>query len=82
MQRPHKDKEARSVGNKKRDDTVKFDSETQEVNTMVYHDAPIPRKKKGKNQAKNPMIEKDTAIPSEKGRTYGIDRLNLGELAN
>ena len=34
---------------------------------------------RGKIQAKKPRGEKDTAIPKEKERTYGIDRLNLGD---
>ena len=33
---------------------------------------------RGKIQAKKPRGEKDTAIPKEKERTYGIDRLNIG----
>ena len=44
---------------------------------MAAHDAPIPRKKKGKKHAINPKSDKDTAVPSEKGRIYGIDCLNL-----
>ena len=47
VQRPHKEKEARSRGSKKIGNNVKFNGETQEVNTMVSHDVTIPRKKKG-----------------------------------
>ena len=81
-QRTHKEKEAWSGGNKKRTKTVKFDSQTQEFNTMVYRDAPIPRKKNGRDQAKNPKSEKDAAVPSEEELTYGIYRLNLGKTVN
>ena len=48
---------------------------------MVAHDAPITKKKKGGNQAKNPKSDKDTAVLSEKERAYEIDRLNLGDRA-
>ena len=48
---------------------------------MAYHDAPIPIKRKGKNQAKNPKSDKDTTVPSEKKSIYRIDRLNLGDPA-
>ena len=44
--------------------TIKFDGTTEEVNTMVAHDAPIPRKEKGKN-LKNSKSGKYTAVPSE-----------------
>ena len=81
MQKPHKEKETCSDSKKKRGKTVKFDDEMQEVNTMVSNDAPIPRKKKGKNKAKNPKSENDTAVSSEEGSTYVIDRLNLDEPA-
>ena len=36
----------------KRSKTIKFDDSTEEANNIVSCDAPIPRKKKGKNQAK------------------------------
>ena len=49
---------------------------------MVYRDAPIPRIKKGRDQAKNPKSEKDAAVPSEEELTYGIYRLNLGKTVN
>ena len=49
---------------------------------MVTHDAPIPRKKNGEKQAKNPKRDQDTAVSSEDEQTYGIDRLNLDEPAN
>ena len=48
---------------------------------MTDCDAPIPRKTKGKNQVNKPKSDKDTAVPEEKERTYGIDRLNLGNPA-
>ena len=47
-QRPHK--EACSGGNKNRGKSVESDGKTQEVNSMVCHTEPIPRKKKEKNQ--------------------------------
>ena len=37
--------------------------------------------KRGGNQAQNPKSDKDTAVPKEKERVYGIDRLNLGDPA-
>ena len=46
---------------------------------MTAQDAPIPGKTKGKNQAKKPKSDKDTADPKEKELTYGIDRLKLGD---
>ena len=49
---------------------------------MVSHYAPIPRKNKGKNQAKNTKSEKDTEVSSEKVLTYGIDHLNLSKPVN
>ena len=48
---------------------------------MTARDAPIPRNKKIKSQAKNPKSDKDTAVPEEKEHTYGIDCLNLGDPA-
>ena len=44
---------------------------------MTACDAPIPRNKKLKIQAKKPNSDKDTVVPEEKERTYGIDRLNI-----
>ena len=78
MQRPHNEREARSGGNKKRVSTVNFDGTKEQVNIMTARDAPIPRKTKGKFQAKNPKSDKENASPKEKQCTYGIDRLNLG----
>ena len=49
---------------------------------MVFHTKPIPRKKKEKSQKKNSKSEQTSAYPSYDGRTYGIDRLNLGEHDN
>ena len=48
---------------------------------MTASDAPIPRKTKGKSQTKKPKSDKETAIPEENERTYGIDRLNIGNPA-
>ena len=39
-------------------------------------------RKKGINQAKNTNSENDAAFPSDEGRNYGIDDLNLGKTAN
>ena len=64
-QRTHKDKEAISRGKKKSGKTIKFDGETQDFNTMVSHDAPISKKKKGKNMAKNNKSEKYVAVTLE-----------------
>ena len=77
----HKEKEAISGGKKKSGKTIKFDGETKDFNTMVSHDAPISKKKKGKNQAKSTKSENDTVAPSEEGNTCGIGCLNLGEPA-
>ena len=49
---------------------------------MVSHDASILRKRKEKNLAKNTDSQNDDAVPSEEERTYGIDRLNIGEPGN
>ena len=80
-QRPFKDKEARSVGNKSTK-TARFDDTTQEVNTVKYHDDRILKKKKGKNQKKNPKSDQDNVEPSDDERIYGIDRTNFGEPAH
>ena len=48
---------------------------------MAAHDAPIPRKRKVKKQAKNTKSDKDSAVPLEKECDYGIDRLNIGDPA-
>ena len=45
-QRPLKDKEARSGGNK-HTNTAKFNDTVQEVNTMKYNDEPTPKKEEG-----------------------------------
>ena len=39
------------------------------------------QEKRRKNQARNPKSDKDTAVPSEKERIYGIDRLNRDDPA-
>ena len=44
---------------------------------METYDDPIPRKKKGKKLTKNCKSESMKADEAEKGRTYGIDHLNL-----
>ena len=48
---------------------------------MKYHDEPIPRKKKWERENKKPKSDQVDAYPSEDGRNYGLDRLNLGETA-
>ena len=48
---------------------------------MTARDAPIPINRRGKFQAKKPKSDKDNEVPEEKEHTYGIDRLNLGDLA-
>ena len=48
---------------------------------MTDRYAPIPRKMKGKIQAKKPKSDKNTAVPEERERTYCIDRLNIGDPA-
>ena len=59
--------------------TVNFDSQTQEVNAIVSHDAPTTRNKNG-NQAKTPKSEKYYAVPEEDKRNYNIERPNLGKM--
>ena len=81
MKRLFKDKEALS-GNNKPAKTVKVDDETQEVNTVKSHDEPIPKKKKGKKHKKMQKIEQYNADPSDDGRIYGIDHINLGETSH
>ena len=49
---------------------------------MAYHDEPIPNKNKVKKQPKKCKSEQDKEYPLEDGRTYDIDRLNIGESAN
>ena len=46
---------------------------------MTSHDAPIPRKTRERNQAQKTKSDKDTAVPKEKERVYGIDHLNIGD---
>ena len=53
----------------------------KEVNTMSSHDKRIHNKNK-KNLPKKLKSEYSKAEPSEDGRTYGIDHLNLGNYAN
>ena len=53
MQRPCKYKEEeRSHGKKNCGKTVNFDGNTQEVNTMVSHNAPIPGGGEGESRPK------------------------------
>ena len=70
-QRPFKYKEACSGGNKCAN-IAKINKATQEVNRMKYHDEPIPKKKKVRNQKKNPKSDQANAEQSEDGRIYGI----------
>ena len=44
-QRPHKEKEARSVSKNKCGKSIDFDRETKETNTMESHDDHTPKKK-------------------------------------
>ena len=46
VQRPHKEKEYRPGYNKNLAKNLKFDIQAQEVNAMVSHYAPIPRRRK------------------------------------
>ena len=46
---------------------------------MKSHDEPIPKHNKGKRQNKKPSSDQANADPSEDGRNYGIEPLNLGE---
>ena len=62
--------------------TFKFKSQMQEVKVVVSHDEPTPRKKKGKTNTTNPKSEKDSALPAEGERNYGIEPLNIGEPTN
>ena len=40
---------------------------------------PFQERKRWKRQKKKPKSDQDDADPSEYGRNYGLDRLNLGE---
>ena len=53
----------------------------QEVNSMIYQSAPVPKKKKGKSIWKI-IIEQANADPSEDECTYSIEYLNICEPAN
>ena len=79
-QQPFKEKEARYGGNK-RGKTIKFERAAEEVNIMKLHDGPTPRNKKGKRQNNKPKSDQANAYPSEYGKNYGLDRINLGETA-
>ena len=61
--------------------TVHFDGTAEEVNRITARDTPIPRKKRKIFHAKKTKSDKDTVVTEEKERTYGIDRLNLGDPA-
>ena len=78
MQRPFKDKQAHYGGNK-REKKVKFESASEEANIIKSHDEPIPRNKKGKGKNKKTESDQADADPSEDGRNYGLDRMNLGK---
>ena len=50
---------------------------------MENHGDPIPRKKKGtKVDAQRRKIKIVKAAAGEKGRTYGINRLNIDDIAH
>ena len=49
---------------------------------MNSHDEPTQRKKKGKSHSKKTKIDQTDTDPSQDGRNYGLDRLNLGETAH
>ena len=49
---------------------------------MESRDYPIPKKKNKKQPIKKHNNEGAKADPSEVGRTYGIDRLSIGEAEN
>ena len=65
----------------KRGKNVNSYGTTVEVNITTPHDAPIPRKTKGKTQENKHKRDKDTAVPKEKEGTYGIDHQNIGDPA-
>ena len=48
---------------------------------MKYYDDPIPRKKNIKGQNNKSNSDQANADPSEDGRNYGLDCLNLVETA-
>ena len=48
---------------------------------MKSHNEPTPRKKKVKSHNKKPKSDQANAYPSEDGHDYGLERLNMGELA-
>ena len=77
-QRLHKENEARSGGETKCGKSVELDRKLKEVNIME-HDDPIPKKKKGGGLAKNHKSESAKTDPEEIRRTYGIDRLKIGQ---
>ena len=51
------------------------------MNSINARDTPIPRKKRKTFHAKKTKSDKDTVVPEEKERTYGIDCLSLGDPA-
>ena len=82
-QRPHKPTESRSSGNPEHSKAVEFDDNTQEFNTMENHSGHIPRKKQGiKVTTQEQNIKSVKVSAAEKGRTYGIDSLNLTDTAH
>ena len=49
---------------------------------MASYGEPIPKIKKWKRQPKNSKIKQANVDPSYDGKTYVIDRLNIGEATN
>ena len=49
---------------------------------MVSHAESNPKNKKGGKQKEKTKSKQANADPSQDGRTYGIDHLNLGEPVN
>ena len=39
------------------------------------------QEKKGNKSGRNPKSDKDTAVPQDKERVYGVDHLNVGDPA-
>ena len=79
MQRTHK---YRSNGKKKRENSVKFDDEMQEVKIISSQAKTYPKEKRKKNQKKKLKSEPESADTYDDIRTYDIYHLNLGKLAN
>ena len=58
---------------------VKFEGASEEANVIKSHDEPTLRKKNRKGQNKKPNSYQSNADPSEDGRNYVLDCMNLGE---